>query len=84
MNEKLIPRLLAIALAAVMISILLRVSWPVSDPDQSTNNDLGEMLFGNLTDPGFSPILIMIAVMLLVALLGAVFLAKEEERGEKK
>jgi NADH:ubiquinone oxidoreductase subunit 6 (subunit J) len=62
-----------------MISVFLRASWPTSEPDQITSNDLGEKLFGTVTDPGFSPILIMIAVMLLVALLGAVFLAKEEE-----
>ena len=76
---KILSFALVVVLAALMISIFLRTSWPASEPDQITSDDLGGKLFGTLTDPGFSPILIMIAVMLLVALLGAVFLAKDEE-----
>jgi len=78
-TAKLVSQILVVALAALMILLFLSVSWPTSEPDQSTNEDLGQKLFGTQTDPGFSPIMIMIAVMLLVALLGAVFLAKEEE-----
>ena len=79
---KILSIALVAVLAALMISVFLRASWPTSEPDQITSNDLGEKLFGTVTDPGFSPILIMIAVMLLVALLGAVFLAKEEEESK--
>lgn len=78
MRSKLISTVLVIALAALMMFMFARVSWPTSEPDQSTNENLGEKLFGNVSDPGYSPILLMIAVMLLVALLGAVFLAKDE------
>lgn len=69
---------LAIALAALMIFIFMRASLPESGPGESTNEGLGQILFGDESDPGFSPIMLMIAVMLLVALLGAVFLAKDE------
>lgn len=79
MNTKLVSQILVLLLAALLIVVFLRVTWPVADPDQNTNSDLGSKLFGTTSDPGFSPLLIMIAVMLLVALLGAVFLAKEEE-----
>lgn len=82
MNTKPISIVLVVTLAALMILLFLRASWPVADPDQSTSSDLGEKLFGNNADPGFSPLMIMIAIMLLVALLGAVFLAKEEEGGK--
>jgi len=77
--HKLVSLILVAALAALMIIVFLRVSLPVGDPDSSTSENLGEKLFGTATDPGYSPIIIMIAVLLLVALLGAVFLAKEEE-----
>lgn len=77
--QKSISMVLAAALAAIMILVFIRATLPISDPDSNTSQDLGEMLFGTATDPGFSPLLIMIAVLLLVALLGAVFLAKEEE-----
>jgi NADH:ubiquinone oxidoreductase subunit 6 (subunit J) len=79
---KILSAALVMVLAALMISVFLRTSWPAAEPDQFTSEDLGGKLFGTLTDPGFSPIMIMIAVMLLVALLGAVFLAKEEEGGK--
>lgn len=77
-KSKIVSAALVIILAALMIIMFLRVSWPTSDPDQNTNDDLGEKLFGTVSDPGFSPVMLMIAVMLLVALLGAVFLAKDE------
>jgi len=80
--SKALSAALAVILAALMIFIFIRVSWPVSEPDQISNEDLGEKLFGTAADPGFSPLMIMIAVLLLVALLGAVFLAKEEEGGK--
>ena len=80
---KILSAALVMVLAVLMISVFLRISWPTSDADQFTSNDLGDKLFGTLTDPGFSPIMIMIAAMLLVALLGAVFLAKDDEEGSK-
>lgn len=71
---------LVLLLAALMIIMLLQTELPVADPDESTNEDLGLKLFGDPDDPGFSPVIIMLAILLTVALLGAIFLAKEEER----
>ncbi len=66
-------------LAALMILTFLQVSLPTADPYAANNTQLGNAFFGTAQDPGFSPLIIAIAIMLLVALLGAVFLAKEEE-----
>ena len=79
MTNRMISAALVVLLAFLMILTMLQTSWPVADPDQNSNSDLGIALFGDESDPGFSPVLIMIAILLLVALLGAVFLAKEEE-----
>jgi len=78
MNRSL-SALLVLALAALMIVFFIQVSWPTANPDQNSNSELGQQLFGTTSDPGFSPVILMIAILLLVALLGAVFLAKEEE-----
>jgi NADH:ubiquinone oxidoreductase subunit 6 (subunit J) len=69
---------LVVILAALMIFMFIQASLPESGPGDSTNEGIGQILFGDEADPGFSPIMLMIAVMLLVALLGAVFLAKDE------
>lgn len=79
MANKVIAVVLVVALALLMILVIAQRSWPVADPDHNSNSDLGLALFGDETDPGYSAVLIMIAILLLVALLGAVFLAKEEE-----
>jgi len=78
-NSKPFSAALVVLLAILMILMFLQVSWPVADPDPNTNEDLGLKMFGDSADPGFSPVIIMIAILLIVALLGAVFLAKEEE-----
>lgn len=80
---KMLSAAAVLLLGVLMILTFLQVSWPVADPDGTTNEALGSTLFGTQTDPGFSPLMLIIAVMLLVALLGAVFLAKEEE-GDKQ
>ena len=79
MSNKAIPIALVLTLAALMILMFAQITWPVANPDPHSNTELGQALFGDASDPGFSPILIMVAILLLVALLGAVFLAKEEE-----
>lgn len=80
MTNKITAAVLVIALALLMILTVAQASWPIADPDHNSNSDLGMALFGNEDDPGYSAVLIMIAILLLVALLGAVFLAKEEGR----
>jgi len=80
--SKLFAAASALLLGALMILIFMQVSWPVADPDATNNTQIGQALFGTEQDPGFSPLMIMIAIVLLVALLGAVFLAKEDEEGE--
>ena len=78
--QKLFSAAAVMLLAALMILTFLQVSLPVADPYGADNTQIGNALFGTASDPGFSPLMIMIAIMLLVALLGAVFLAKEDER----
>ncbi len=77
--QKLFSAAAVLLLAALMILTFLQVSLPTANPDSTNNTQLGNAVFGTTSDPGFSPIIVFIAVMLLVALLGAVFLAKEDE-----
>ena len=79
MTNKVVSAALVIVLAFLMILAMAQTSWPIADPAHNSNSDLGLALFGDESDPGYSPVLIMVAILLLVALLGAVFLAKEEE-----
>jgi len=67
-------------LAAIMIAIFLQVDWQASHPDDTSSEELGQQFFGDEDDPAYSPIMILLAMLLIVALLGAVFLAKEEDR----
>lgn len=76
--SKLFAAASALLLGALMILIFMQASLPVADPDSTDNAQIGQALFGTAQDPGFSPLMIMIAIMLLVALLGAVFLAKDD------
>jgi len=78
--QKIFSAAAVLFLAALMILVFMQVSLPTADPYAADNTQIGNAVFGTPTDPGFSPLMIMIAIMLLVALLGAVFLAKEDER----
>jgi len=71
----------AVVLLAIMfILVFVSVDWPDGDMDEISNEHLAETLFGRSNDTGFALVVLLIGVLLLVALLGGVFLAKEEEK----
>lgn len=80
MSSKLLSGALVFLLAILMIAMFAQVDLPVSEPDETSNEELGQQFFGDESDPGYSPVMLMLALLLIVGLLGSVFLAKEEER----
>ncbi|HEX7392464.1 MAG TPA: hypothetical protein VF374_05875 [Thermoplasmata archaeon] len=74
-------RILAVlALAFLFIGAVTSVDWPDGDMDQTTSEDVGRTLFGESNSTGYGLVMFLIGLLLLVALLGGVFLAKEEEK----
>jgi NADH:ubiquinone oxidoreductase subunit 6 (subunit J) len=70
----------AVSLLALMfILIFASVDWPDDDMDEISNERLAETLFGTRNESGYALVVVLIGVLLLVALLGGVFLAKEEK-----
>ena len=71
-----------VALALLFISAILSVHWPHQGQDSNppTNEEVARSLFGQGGSSGFALIMFLIGLLLLVALLGGVFLAKEEEK----
>ena len=73
-------KLLAIGLLALLFVLAVTdASWPEGDMDQLSNEDLGVALFGESGAEGYGLVVFLIGLLLLVALLGGVFLAKEED-----
>ncbi len=73
-----------LALAALFIGAVLSVHWPSGAPSDNanetvTNQDVGRLMFGT-DSAGYGLVLVFVGVLLLVALLGGIFLAKEEEK----
>lgn len=70
-----------LALALIFVGVMMSVHWPQVGQDQPspTNEDVGKTLFGENNDSGYGLIMFLIGLLLLVALLGGVFLAKEEK-----
>lgn len=83
MKSILLLKALVILLAGLMIFMIIQIDWPVSGPEDTSSEDLGLQFFGDKDDPAYSPIMLMLALLLIVALLGAVFLAKDEEEGRR-
>lgn len=83
MRPSIIRALAVLALALLFVGTILSVDWPDGDIDSISNEDLGRSLFGEdgsgSADSGYSLIVVLIGLLLLVALLGGVFLAKEEK-----
>jgi predicted ABC-type transport system involved in lysophospholipase L1 biosynthesis ATPase subunit len=74
-----VPRALAaLSLALLFIGAILQVDWPTGDMDQTTSREVAQTLFGYSNLAGYGLIMMLIGLLLLVALLGGVFLAKEE------
>lgn len=81
MNSGVVRALMALALALLLSGAVLQVSWPKATTlDNSTSEDVGTALFGTTDASGYGLVMFLIGLLLLVALLGGVFLAKEEER----
>jgi len=75
-----VPRILAIIVLAILFLVTIyQVDWPNGEMDDTTNEDVGQTLFGTSNDVGYGLIVLLIGLLLLVALLGGVFLAKEEK-----
>ena len=79
MNSVIVRGLAILAMALLFIGAITSVSWPEGDMDQTSNQDVGRKLFGMTTDTGYGIIVLLIGLLLLVALLGGIFLAKEEK-----
>jgi len=72
-------RVLAVlAFALIFVGAVLSVDWPDGGIDETTSEDVGMSLFGDSESGGYGLILLLVGILLLVALLGGVFLAKEE------
>lgn len=79
MNNAIVRGLAVLAMALLFIGAITSVSWPEGDMDQTSSQDVGRTLFGMTTDTGYGIIVLLIGLLLLVALLGGIFLAKEEK-----
>jgi NADH:ubiquinone oxidoreductase subunit 6 (subunit J) len=75
--------LAVLAFALLMIGAVLQVDWPSWPNDDSdaniTNEDVGKAMFGSGSNQGYALVLFLVGLLLLVALLGGIFLAKEEK-----
>lgn len=71
-----------VALALLFMGAILSVHWPHAgqDSDPPSNDEVAKSMFGEGSSSGFALIMFLIGLLLLVALLGGVFLAKEEEK----
>lgn len=68
----------AALLALIIAFTIIQIDWPEGDMDELENEEVAETLFGATDDAGYGLVLFLVGVLLLVALLGGVFLAKEE------
>jgi len=78
MNSTVARGVAVLAMALLFIGAITSVSWPKGDMDQTSNQDVGRTLFGVTDNSGYGIVMLLIGLLLLVALLGGVFLAKEE------
>ena len=78
MNPTLIRAGAVIAMALMFIGAIMMVNWPDGGTDNLNNTKVAETLFGKTSGSGYALVVFLIGLLLLVALLGGVFLAKEE------
>ena len=79
MNSTVIRAGAIAAMALMFIGAVLMVDWPDGGIDDlDTSKDLAPTLFGVANGGGYALIVFLIGLLLLVALLGGVFLAKGE------
>ncbi|MDH3364897.1 MAG: NADH-quinone oxidoreductase subunit J [Thermoplasmata archaeon] len=73
-------KLAAVGLLALLFVLAVTdAAWPEGDMDQVSNEDVGNLMFGETEAEGYGIVVFLIGLLLLVAMLGGVFLAKEEE-----
>jgi NADH:ubiquinone oxidoreductase subunit 6 (subunit J) len=65
-------------LALLFVLAVTEPTWPEGDMDEIPNEEVGKSLFGTSDEVGYSLAFFLIGLLLLVAMLGGVFLAKEE------
>lgn len=81
MKPQIVGGILAGVLGAFLFASLITADYgSPQEPTPSSNPGLARTLFGTGELGGYALILVLIGVVLFVALLGGVFLAKEEER----
>ena len=83
MNDKLVRSVSIIALALLIIGAILMVDWPTTgsfDDKNQTSDNVAMKLFGTDSDQGYGLVVFLTGVLLLVAMLGGIFLAKEEAK----
>ncbi len=73
-----------LAFALLFVGAVLSVDWPSTGSfddknDTLSNRDVGREMFGVTGASGFGLVMLFVGVLLLVALLGGIFLAKEEK-----
>lgn len=78
MNRLVVRGLAVLAMALMFIGAILSVDWPSGDMDQTTNEQVGQTLFGMSAETGYGVVVLLIGLLLLVAIMGGIFLAKEE------
>ncbi len=67
-----------VLLALLLVLAVTGVDWPDGDMDAISNDDVSRAMLGDEWTSGYSLVVFMIGLLLLVAILGGVFLAKEE------
>ncbi len=83
MNENLVRALAVASMALLFIGAILMVDWPtgtVGEGNETRSPDVAMKLFGTDDDQGYGLVVFLTGVLLLIAMLGGVFLAKEEEK----
>jgi NADH:ubiquinone oxidoreductase subunit 6 (subunit J) len=70
-----------LALALIFVGVMMSVHWPQvgQDSQTPTTEDVAKSIFGEDDNSGYGLVMFLIGLLLLVALLGGVFLAKEEK-----
>jgi NADH:ubiquinone oxidoreductase subunit 6 (subunit J) len=79
MNERLLRAGAIVAMALMFVGAVLMADWPTGGTDQISSQEVGGVLFGEVGGSGYGLVVMLIGVLLLVAMLGGIFLAKEEK-----